>query len=85
MSKEFNRLVAIAQIWLLVLWEGVGAIYFGWSPLGIALAWLTAIVTLNVATTTVLRMFLKLTLPEAKVSNVVNITDATITEEDGVG
>lgn len=85
MSKEFNRLVAIAQIWLLVLWEGVGAIYFGWSPLGIALVWFTAIITLNVATTTVLRMFLKLTLPEAKVNNVVNINDATITEEDGVG
>lgn len=74
MSKEFNRLVAIAQVWLLALWEGVGAIYFGWSPLVILLVWLTAIVTLNVATTTALRMFLKLTLPEAQVNNVVNIS-----------
>lgn len=77
MSKEFNRLVAIVQIWLLALWEGVGAIYFGWSPLGIALVWLTAIVTLNVATATALRMFLKLTLPEVKVNNVVNISADT--------
>lgn len=84
-TRNFDATVAVLQLFLLGLWEALGAIYFGWSPLAIFLCWLVGVWTLNIATASVLKTFIKLTQPPAVPDNVVNIADASITEEDGVG
>lgn len=63
MSKTFEVSVAFMQLFLLALWEGLGAIYFGWPPFAIFLVWLVGIWTLNIGTATVLRTYLKLVQP----------------------
>lgn len=80
MKNSFDIAVAFMQLFLLVLWEALGALYFGWSPVTIFFSWLVGIFTLNVGVATVLRTFLKLTTPGYEVVNNVNIT-----EEDQVG
>ena len=64
MSKTFEASVAFMQLFLLALWEGLGAIYFGWSAFAVFLVWLVGIWTLNIATATVLRTYLKLVQPQ---------------------
>lgn len=59
-TRSFDVAVAFAQFLLLGLWEGLGAIYFGWSPLAIVLVWLVGIWTLNIGVAIVLRTYLKL-------------------------
>jgi hypothetical protein len=81
MTKGFDIAVAWLQLLLLALWEVLGALYFGWSPLAIFLCWIVGVWTLNIATATVLRTFIKLTTP-ASPDNVVNLH--AVTEEDGV-
>lgn len=77
MSKSFDVAVAFMQLFLLVLWEAVGVFYFDWEPLAIFLCWLVGIWTLNIATATVLRTFIKLASPTTVVGdNVVDIADA---------
>lgn len=83
MSKSFDLAVAFMQVFLLILWEAVGVFYFDFPPLGIFLAWLVGIWTLNIATATVLRTFLKLTQPGVQVVNNA-ASEPVITEEDGV-
>lgn len=86
MTKSFDLAVAFMQLFLLILWEGLGAVYFGWPPLAILLVWVVGIWTLNIGTATVLRTYLKLTQPSVELSdNVVPLHDVGITEEDGVG
>lgn len=76
MSKNFEVTVALMQLLLLALWEGVGAAYFGWSPVAILICWGAGIFTFNVAIATALRTFLKLTrVPEPVANNVVSITE----------
>jgi hypothetical protein len=87
MNKNFDATVSFMQLLLLVLWEGLGAVYFGWSPVAVFLVWLVGIFTLNIGVATVLRTFIKLTRPPVEaadnvVNNVVNINDAAITEDD---
>lgn len=84
MSKNFETTVAALQVILLGLWEAIGALYFGWSPIAIVLCWFAGIFTFNIAVATALRTFIKLTQVPAP-DNVVNIHDATITEDDHVG
>lgn len=81
MSKAFSITVAFLQLLLLVLWEGLGAFYFGWSPWTVFLVWLVGIWSLNILTATVLHTYLKLTLPPVEVP--IDVPD--ITEDDGVG
>lgn len=81
MNPQFNRTVAYGQIWLLLLWEAVGALYFDWAILGIFLVWFLAIFTLNLGVAIVIRTFIKLT--QAPTPDEQTITPA-ITEDDGV-
>jgi hypothetical protein len=76
MSKSFDLAVAFMQLFLLVLWEALGALYFGWSPVAVFFCWLAGIFTLNIATATVLRTFIKLTQLPAEEAPV------EITEDD---
>lgn len=86
MSKSFDAAVAFAQLLLLLLWEALGAIYFGWSPLAILFVWLVGIWTLNIGVATVLRTYLKLTHPaDSAPNNVVNLADAAAITEDDIG
>lgn len=82
MNEQFNRTVAFAQLLLLLLWEGVGAVYFGWSPLAVFLVWLVGIFTLNICTATVLRTFIKLTQIPAPADEVELTAVPDITEDD---
>jgi len=75
-TSSFDVAVAFMQLFLLALWEALGALYFGWSPLAIFFCWLVGIFTLNIGVATVLRTFIKLTRPAAVVNNV------EITEDD---
>ena len=81
MSNNVELTVAFMQVILLALWEAIGALYFGWSPVAVALCWFAGIFTCNISVATALRTFIKLTTPQAVVSNNV----VSITEEDGVG
>lgn len=79
MNKAFDYAVGFMQVFLLALWEALGALYFGWSPLAIFFCWVVGIFTLNIALATIMRTFIKLTRTPSAVNNV------TITEEDHVG
>ena len=81
MSNNFELTVAFMQVILLALWEAIGALYFGWSPVAVALCWFAGIFTFNISVATALRTSIKLPTPQAVVSNTV----VSITEEDGVG
>lgn len=86
MSKSFEQTVGLMQLLLLGLWEGIGALYFGWSPVAIALCWFGGIFTFNIGIATALRTFIKLTRVPETATNIVNVHgEAQITEEDGVG
>lgn len=77
MKNPFGRTLAFLQLWILLLWEGVGGLYFGWSPLAIFLVWGAGFWTLNIATASVLHTLIKLTQPEAVVTGDI--------EEDDIG
>lgn len=79
MNSSFEAIVGFMQILLLALWEAIGALYFGWSPVAILLCWGAGIFTYNVAIATALRTYIKLTTPPELPDNVVSIV-----EEDGV-
>jgi len=83
MNSSFEAIVGFMQILLLVLWEAIGALYFGWSPVAILLCWGAAIFTYNVAIATALRTYIKLTTPPEPTNNVVNLA-AVPDEEDDV-
>lgn len=84
MKDSFETTVAFMQLFLLALWEGVGVWYFGWPPLAILLGWVVGMFTLNIATASVLSMYIKLTRPT--IDNVVNLQSAPdLTEEDSDG
>lgn len=79
MNSNFETTVAAMQVILLGLWEAVGTLYFGWSPVAILLCWGAGIFTFNIAVATALRTFIKLTqAPEPE--NIVNLHVAA--EED---
>lgn len=82
--NPIDRVIAFSQLLILAAWEAVGVLAFGWSPVAIAAVWFVGLWTFNVLTATAVRTYFKLTSPRAVVNNVVSITDATITEDDGV-
>lgn len=88
MNESFGVSVAFMQLFLLALWEGLGGLYFGWSPLAIALVWVVGLWTLNIATASIVYVYTKLTRPPAS-ENVVNISPVSggedVTEEGFIG
>lgn len=83
MTKSFDIAVGFMQLLLLVLWEALGALYFGWSPLAIFLCWGVGLWSLNIATATVLRTFIKLTQAPAEAAiDPANVPEIT---EDDIG
>lgn len=84
MNSTFESTVGLMQVLLLGLWEAIGALYFGWSPVAILLSWGAGVFTFNIAVATALRTYIKLTTPIPVPDNVVNIADASVTEDDGV-
>lgn len=85
-TRNFEVTVAFLQLFLLGLWEALGAIYFGWSPFAIFLCWLVGLWTFNILTASALKTFVNLThVPEPPSDNVVALHSVPdITEEDGV-
>jgi phage shock protein PspC (stress-responsive transcriptional regulator) len=75
MNNTFEATVAFMQLFLLALWEGLGALYFGWPPLTILLCWIVGVFTLNIGTASVLSMYIKLTRPGVQIETPVNLTE----------
>lgn len=78
MNNSFEATVAFMQLFLLALWEGLGAVYFGWPPLAILLCWIVGVFTLNIGTASVLSMYIKLSRPGIKLAAPVDITEEDI-------
>lgn len=73
--SPFDRVLAIAQCWILIGWELVG-LYFGWDAIAILIVWFAALWTFNIVVATGVRTYYKLTKPE------LQITQPEITPED---
>lgn len=85
-SNPIDRVLAFSQLLMLIGWEAVGILAFGWSPLTIAAVWFVGLWSFNILTATAVRTYYKLTTPtEAGVDNVINLSEAAApTEDDGV-
>lgn len=81
--KQFDRVIAISQFFILVAWEALGILAFNWSGFYIAAVWFLSLWTFNVLVATATSTYMKLTTPAAKVVNLHAVADApTITPED---
>ncbi len=85
--SPFDRVIAVAQVMMLVLWEALGWVAFGWSPWAILAYWFVGIWSFNVLVATAVRTFYKLTSPGAvlREATEVDVPDIDITEDDEVG
>lgn len=79
MKNSFAATVAFLELFILLLWEAVGGLYFGWPPLAILLVWFAGFWTIKIATASVLHTFIRLTSPPAEATPVET---AAITEDD---
>lgn len=79
--KPFDRVIAIGQLFMLLLWEAT-ALYFDWSALAVLIVWFVGIWTFNILVATGVRTFFKLITPQTTVQHVGSAPEIEITEED---
>lgn len=61
--SPFDRVLAIAQLMLLAMWEALGVFVFGWNGLVIALVWFVGLWSYNILVAAGVRTYFKLTQP----------------------
>lgn len=85
--SQFDRVLAISQLLLLVAWEALGWIAFGWNPLYILGYWFVGLWSFNVLVASGMRTYFKLITPRQALRSATNVDIETpdITEEDFVG
>lgn len=81
--NPFDRIIAFSQLFMLAAWEALGVFGFGWNGWHIAAVWFVGLFSFNILTATAVRTFFKLIQPPSP-ENIVNVSEAVITEEDGV-
>lgn len=62
----FDRVVSLAQVFMLLAWEALGILAFGWPPVTIAACWFVGIWSYNILVATGLRTFFKIVRPPAQ-------------------
>lgn len=82
--SPFDRVLAIAQLMLLGMWEALGALAFGWNPLYILGYWFVGLWSFNILVATAVRTYYKLITPTAALRQVtdVDVEAPEITEDD---
>jgi TM2 domain-containing membrane protein YozV len=81
--SPFDKVLAIAQLMLLVTWEALGVLAFGWNGWYILAFWFVGLWSFNTLVATAVRTYFKLTSPRTTVVN--NAANIDLDPDEDIG